>query len=238
MHYIAQYGFDVQGKEVGKVQTVLKKIANTLVSNLLNNGRYMLDACNCKTLTEGHLGAIYQIQHKVQVQKSQQKGGAHGGTVLPSEYFGGDSGRYVDMASLAGQSTELFADSSVLRPAMDIKMAGGGPQKTSMLTMTELKDIVKMYHEKNGTSFKINKNAITIIKLSLDLNMDMLMSHLSENKRGSTLTADSLKDVVKRAEFMHMNKLARLPQAIVKSTKSASSKSASSKGKRNVSSKI
>lgn len=238
MHYIAQYGFDVQGKEVGKVQTVLKKIANTLVSNLLNNGRYMLDACNCKTLTEGHLGAIYQIQHKVQVQKSQQKGGAHGGTVLPSEYFGGDSGRYVDMASLAGQSTELFADSSVLRPAMDIKMAGGGPKKTSMLTMTELKDIVKMYHEKNGTSFKINKNAITIIKLSLDLNMDMLMSHLSENKRGSTLTADSLKDVVKRAEFMHMNKLARLPQAIVKSTKSASSKSASSKGKRNVSSKI
>jgi len=111
-----------------------------------------------------------------------------------------------------------------------------------------LKDIVKMYHEKNGTSFKINKNAITLIKLSLDLNMDMLMSHLSENKRGSTLTADSLKDVVKRAEFMHMNKLARLPQAIVKSTKSASTKGASSKGasskgsitksKRHVSSKI
>ena len=113
------------------------RVVMILVYNILNNVMYVLAACKCKKVETSHLKAVSTIQSNIKKnnigyipkdKKSKvakpKKPMAGGAQVLPSEYFGVDSGRYYDIADVAKLETNMFADSALARSEMPLKFGG------------------------------------------------------------------------------------------------------------------
>jgi len=111
----------------------LTSIAKRLAFNMIDNARFISDACNCKTIRSSHFKAVDQLmrmtlsQHR-QVQGKGRKGlngmngkktGAQSGgaIVMPPEFFDANYGPspYYPEAILAPYQTQLFADPGLTR---------------------------------------------------------------------------------------------------------------------------
>jgi hypothetical protein len=193
---------------------VWKKMAVVLVNNILKNALYVLEACKCKTLTEGHLRAISLIQSNIVSQgiayipkKKQEARVLTGGVpVLPSEYFGVNSGRYVDIAHL-GPEVHLFSDTALARAPHPIKFAmtgGAALSKDTKIPLSALKAIVKAFQAENPLLSKISKDAMVMIHTSVQENVSDVLA-AAKQKYGDKVTAVNLEKLVKEdPKYVHM----------------------------------
>jgi hypothetical protein len=179
-------------------------IARGIVFNILDNVGFVLAACKCKTIMPSHLEAVAMIQNTIRKNNIgstpssrsskmvQQRGGAQ---VLPSEYFGVNSSSYHDISQVANLETHMFADAAIARPEMLIKMGGGA--RVGGVSLTMIKNAIRDYNEMKKTGIKVNKDALTMIKASTDINVAEI-----EAAVGKDASLQDVRDFVKRNKNM------------------------------------
>lgn len=192
------------------VQGLISEYCKNLIFNIVSNGYHVATSCKMKTITLGHLNLVSQIQLKSIGEYPKVKtGGGH--TVLPSEYFGIDSGTH----NSDGNCLDLFqADGgraglpSTFVPSLTGQggQTGGGNGQVNFISEADFKKYIKEAKAKNH-DIKISKDALDIIMLSIELNIDMLMKFVQ--KRGiKILTVEKLSTIVntKNRRFKHFSK--------------------------------
>jgi hypothetical protein len=93
-----------------------------MIYNILNNVRHISDSLKLTTIKKSHLEAVMKILNQKSISLKEQKGG-HAGTVLPSEYFGHDSGRYFDYSKVSPFEQSVYVD-NVARGAVEQQQGG------------------------------------------------------------------------------------------------------------------
>lgn len=203
-----------------------------LVFNILKNASYVVDACKCKTLSETHLKAVSIIQANIRQQKISyipasekrrrsasppskrgRQSGGHMGTVMPSEYYGIDSGAYKDIAEIQPNEVQLFADSAYARAEHPIKvldgpMFGGAGGNLDSSDEKHIKALVKAYvkeyvAQKGVTFTRVSKEAMATIVGSVRANVESLKA--ATLKKYGAVTGGNVKSVIQQGgDFIHM----------------------------------
>jgi hypothetical protein len=199
LNCIKKYGF-TQMDDDAFVRLVL--VIEVLVYNILNNVRHVSSHLNIKVISKKHLLMVADImkEYKRATSAGGQKGGAH---VLPSEYFGLDSGRYYatgDVALSSEQSIDATADFA--RPAM-VYQSAGALATVGIVCKDNLKYFVQHYLSSKHLSFRISSVANTLIIDSLNGNLALLLSACKKEAKGGKLTLRLLGSLVNKT-FPHM----------------------------------
>jgi hypothetical protein len=189
------------------VEGLISEYCKNLICNIVCNGYHVATSCKMKTITLGHLNLVSQIQLKSIGEYPKVKtGGGH--TVLPSEYFGIDSGTHnndgncMDLFQVDGGRAGI---PSTFVPSLT-GQSGGGNGQVNFISESDFKKYIKEAKAQNN-NIKISKDALDIIMLSIELNIDMLMKFVQ--KRGiKILTVDKLSTIVntKNRKFKHFTK--------------------------------
>lgn len=180
------------------VESILNKYSTKLIDNIISNAHQVAKACKVKTITLGHLNTVNRIQLKsigIYPNKEKQTGG-HAGTVMPSEFFGINSGLY---SLLDGNCYDMFYDlasdvsKSGIESTFPPNQAGGGVSNGLFINEKEFKEQLKK--SKDKYDIKISKEAVDLIRLSVELNFDMLIKFLQKRKI-KHLTAEKIQSNV------------------------------------------
>ena len=200
-----KYGF-TQMDDDAFVRLVL--VIEVLLYNILNNVRHVSSHLNVKVISKKHLLMVADIMNEYKKAASasfskQFKGGAH---VLPSEYFGIDSGHYYpagDVVLSSEQSVDATADFA--RQAMVYQTAGAATASASIVCKENLKYFVSQYLTAKHLTFRISSVANTVILDALNKNIALLLLACKQAKdtKGSKLTLKLLGSVVNKT-FPHM----------------------------------
>lgn len=179
-----------------------KAIARAVAINVIDNALFVMKACKCKTLMPAHLKAVSAIQQTIVKNKigslpSSLKASMKGGDpVMASEYYGVDSGRYFDISSVERLETHMFADSTLSRAEMPLKVGGAPLNTNDLVTLADMKAIVKSL--KNAP--RVNSEALEMIRLSALQHVKELM-----RKVGAKATLAKLRLYVnKTAKYAHL----------------------------------
>lgn len=205
-NYVKCFGFDtVDDKAL--VQLVM--MVETLVYNMLNNVFYITDALKVKTLKKQHFEAVLNIMKDVQMQSMRkQSGGSF--TVLPSEYFGVDSGRY--LADVSQHETNMFVD-NVTRPAINIQLPiqTAGSAKCMVPDKKFLTGFIQNFQKDTKTDFKVSTDVADILMASINNNLDELLGaaknvHKVKGLKKNALTMTLINATIKKSphQFGHL----------------------------------
>lgn len=158
-------------------------VVKTVVSNILGNTLYVLEATKCKTVHPSHLKAVAMIQNTIAKNKigalpsklkKQVKGGGH---VMSPEYYGSDSGRYFDISEVSKLETHMFADSSLSRAELSLK--SGGASVKNEVSASTVREAIREYNKSSNQCVKCSKEAFNMIHASVNENIKALNSSLS-----------------------------------------------------------
>lgn len=170
-----RYGFESVDDDAF-VRVVL--VMEVLVFNLLNNVKHMASSLNMKSIGKGHFMAVMKIMNEVTKQqatsttKQNKKLQSGGKIVMPSEYYGIDSGRYTaDTSAFNEQSA--FAD-GVSRAAIVQQSAGGA--NDCFIGKKQIKFLVDEYKREKKAEFSVSSSAYEIITTSLWKNLQVLLA--------------------------------------------------------------
>lgn len=218
--------------KVAAVEYAFAPQVKHLVFNILKNASAIVEACKCKTVTETHLKAVSLIQANIRDQKiayipasekralaATKKGksgthvGGHMGTVMPSEYYGIDSGAYKDIADIQPNEVQLFGDTAFARAEHPIKipegaMSGGRLSNLDTGDAKHIKALVKKYVkefiDQKGVVFtRVSKEALAVIITSVQANIDSLKA--ATLKKYGAVTGGNIKSVIQQGgDFIHM----------------------------------
>jgi hypothetical protein len=177
--YASKFGFaGVDDAASKQVNIIVKK----LVWNLLDNVSYIVGALKVKRVKKEHFeGVIALLQsHNIQL-------GGHAGTVLPSEYFGINSGRY--FANVLPYEGSAFA-AGVARAELPIKFPGafgGAAAKQDAFVNTKyIKSIAKQYNDETKSEMSVTTSAIDVMVTSICANLDKLFKASASSSRSKT----------------------------------------------------
>ena len=187
--YVKCFGFEsINDKALVQLYVIIE----TLVFNILDNLFFVVDVYKKPALTKKHLAAVMNLMR----QKTAQAGGSY--TVLPSEYFGVNSGRY--MADVSTLETNMNVP-TVTRPAMQMAMAKGGAAKKCMVADNTLVDaMVTKYKVAKKLEFTVGKEVVEMIMASVNINIDELMTAAkaaAQSKKKMDLTMTLLNATIK-----------------------------------------
>lgn len=187
MDFIKSFGFvDVDKAALLKLNGIIEVI----VFNLLNNVLYVADALKVKTIKKAHLNGVVKIlkmaneQCKSNNSSSNNNKKQQGGTVLPAEYFGFDSGRYFEDVDF--HNTAYVDDFS--RGALFVQEAGGRAKVVDhkvAVTVDEIKAIIEKFKVEMDASFKVASDIYPVIQQSVESNLTMLLLECSKNIKKS-----------------------------------------------------
>lgn len=201
-----------------EAKTALLKVVKKLVFNMIDNARYVSDACDCKVIKAGHFKAVDQLMRRFIAQamaakKPIAKAQRGGFTVLPSEYFAIDSGRYFPESVVRPFETHAFGDPSVTRAAQPISdgsmQTGGAGFNVKLVGNSLIKLIVDEYNKKRKlkSAVRVSSNAMPLILASVHQNIKDLLRHIAAASRGkpTKLTASLIrKTVTTHPQYSHM----------------------------------
>lgn len=195
MDFVKSFGFN---QVDNAAMLKLKIIAEVLVFNILNNVLHVTQALNVKTIKKGHFLGVLKI---LKDAANKCKGAQSGGTVMASEYYGIDSGRYFENVDFHNTS---YID-GLTRGPLYVQEAGAarasgaatGSKTTRaslhFLSMTDAKDIIGKYKIEKKLDFKVAKDVYDLIMNSVDANLKQLLASCSEK----TLTIKVLQKALK-----------------------------------------
>lgn len=188
--FVKQYGFVVyEDAALERLDTVV----HVVVGNTLKNLASVMQACNCKVADAKHFKLLLTVNKQLLARKSAaaQSGGA---VVLPSEYFGIDSGRYFNDVSA---NETVMSGSSVpeglARPELNVLHAGG---KMALLSPRYIAKHIRHH----APAFKMNAKAKTELMAVVVANLADVLKAV----RGKTLTLAAVKKVLSYKKFKHL----------------------------------
>ena len=199
MGYIRKYGF-TDADDDAFVRIVL--VLEVLVYNMLNNVSLVTSFMNVKTISQKHFDLVSNIINEYQKtqdkykmvapkkQKAQGPESQHhqqgGATVLPSEYFGYDSGRYFPEGSHALDmeqpvtSTDEFARTGLHMMTAGAKGKKAAPVQRLFISDVQVKFLVDSYKTDKSVNIRASKVATAIIIKALVMNLNLLLSHIKK----------------------------------------------------------
>lgn len=206
------YGMIVSSNDL---EELLLQYVKQLISNIIHNGYQVATACKVKTITIGHLTTVSSIQLKSigefpNADKHNKNNKQGGGLVHSSEYFGKDSGVY----DAEFKSYDMFSDLDGGYSMHGLKntggfIGGGMVANKSVSFFIDDKIFAKYVKEIRGTlgNIKISADAMDIIRLSVELNIDMLMRFLNK-KRFKSIDAEKVSKhvLMNKRRFAHFLK--------------------------------
>jgi hypothetical protein len=243
---IGSYGFvDVDKAALLKVNMIIE----ALVFNMLSNVLYVTTALKVKTIKKAHFGGVLKIlkecANKCQPGKKAMPSpksksparSAHatqtGGTVLPAEYFGFDSGRYFD--DVVSHDTAYLDDLSrgplfmqeagarVKRSGSSGSGSGSGNKanmkstgahfspEASFISAKQIKEIIEKYKIEMNADFKVAKDVYGIVEDSVTSNMITLLLTIAQSKGANqkVLTTTLLLGNLNKSQslFSHMTRV-------------------------------
>lgn len=181
------------------MEQLLESVAKQLAKNILENASYVMTACECKVLKPTHLKAVSMIQSGILKNKiyhipKEYKTQGGGAAVLPSEYFGINSGRYLDINDVSGSQINLYGDTTLTRVEHPI-IVGGGDSIVSSDTIEKIvKNIAKSH------KIRVSTEALQMIVSSVKLNLQ----DLAKSPSGKKATLSSVQKKLGKQEFVHM----------------------------------
>ena len=116
---IAKYKLQLAKEKTKDIHELLCKYMETLVFNIVSIASIITMLNNSNTIKKQTIKIVKTYINDKCNQKMTMKGGMN---VLPSEYFGYDSGRYSETNNIAGDILNVDFTSGVLRP----QIGGGG----------------------------------------------------------------------------------------------------------------
>jgi hypothetical protein len=207
--YLQSHGFN---EFDGRVKSTLIRIVKRLVSNMINNARYVADACNCKTIKASHFKAVDQLMRKmiIQAKPRASPGKQVGGkAVLPSEYFGINSGSYFTQEVVAPGETHAFSDPTLTRVGHNIfdGQIGGYPKLKTIVTSDMVDAVMAEYNNRRSakTPLALSKGANALVRMSIHQNLADILGHIMSTNRGSKLTGVMItKTTANHPQYEHM----------------------------------
>lgn len=201
INVVAKYGF-TSHEDVAIER--LDKVVHNIVGNTLENLSSVLYACNCKVADSRHFELMVNLNLKKQntqkpqkKQKKQQQSG--GGTVLPSEYFGDDSGRY--FADVSANEVIMSSDlpDGLARPALE--MSGGSDSSSHSIPAAYIVSHIR--HHK--PAFRMTNKAKMALTAVVATNLDAILKNArGKAKSQSLLSAKLLDRVLSLKKFRHL----------------------------------
>ncbi len=230
--YAASFGFKDGISNEAHIK--LSLIIELLISNLVKNALFITSALKRKTIKLEHLNAVLSIMAHATMGKSNlQKGGVSntditayfsklvldpaqilkplgmsgGRVVLPSEYFGIDSGRY--FGDVSRMESSAFAP-DLSRAGIDIKMPmmpmRGGSD--TLLSLTQIVEVVDIIKTKKKLQFRMGKGVPDVILVSILSNLSNLFKDCAKSNKGKKiLTVNMIYNVLKAncKKYAHMS---------------------------------
>jgi hypothetical protein len=204
MDFIKSFGFtDVDKPALIKLHSVIEVV----VFNMLNNVLYVVDALKVKTVKKGHFLGVLHLLKEAAKRCGEKKKGQAGGTVMASEFFGHDSGRF--FAEVDFHNTAYLDNLS--RGGLEVMQAGGsgagaGAKANAAVSLAELKEIVAAYKkETDRASLKLAADVYPLVQEAVSANLAGLL-RACKKAAGSgqgVLTAKLLVKCIK-GEFAHV----------------------------------
>lgn len=181
-------------------------IIKILVFNILNNVTYITQSLKVSIVKKEHFIAVLQIMKDYQNRKEflEMKGGF---TVLPSEYFGNESGSYYshDVVSAIENHPWTGLPFDLTRTELNASLVGGSAIKSCFVTIDCIKDLIAMYKESHLVDFKVSKDVFQIIHGSVMYNFDLLLKHCSKSKQKKLTNALIHKVLKANKSFLHLS---------------------------------
>lgn len=217
-------------------------IAKRLAFNMIDNARFISDACNCKTIKSSHFKAVDQLMRMTLAQHRQGRGrktGAQSGgaIIMPPEFFDATFGPspFVPEATLAPFQTQLFADPSLARaehaifeaPSYSLtsglmggqqSQAGGAGKNISyFIPISLLEEFVEEYNARKN-EVKVSKAALDIMRIAIVQSIVGLLRHIrSTGLATEKLSGSVIKTVVNtHAQYAHMRAKQQRKKAVKK----------------------
>ena len=123
-----------------------------------------------------------------------------GRIVLPSEYFGTDSGAYHSSVNSTNTTVDIVGVSRAALAAYGQEFSkGGGTPPSQLIISTEVvKEIVEKYKKSSGKTFRISEKVLSIIASSVQDNITTLISECRKNTKTSVLSKKVLFTTLKK----------------------------------------
>ena len=197
MPILNKHGFtDIEETAFVKIMLCIE----ILIYNLLNNVLYIVKSLKFKVIKKEHFMAVLQIMKDFENGKEVMKGGE---PVMPSEYYGNDSGRYFDADVVAALENLPWSDPGLTRTALN---ATWGGKNAAFITKDHIKTIVEKYQKTENESFKVARGVSDIMISCVLSNLDALFTACSVSKRKVLTMSNLYKTLVKNSKkFAHMS---------------------------------
>lgn len=149
----------------------LDMCCSVIVCNLIRNVMLVVQLMDCKKVQKKHFEKVAKI---IDAINGKPVGAQLGGLVLPSEYFGHDSGAY--FANV--ESHDVSYSSDVAREPLWYQQVGAG---LATATIT-LEDVKKLVASCNHAKIPVAKDALELIRDSLVSNLSKLLKKAYDKK--------------------------------------------------------
>lgn len=197
---LTQQGLSVSDEETDKY---IWLCTINLLKNILENCTRILEVCKKKTVTVGILYTVSKVQRKT-INLSHPKT-MNGGTTLPSEYFGVESGNYhesVDFTKSFG--IEDYAKSGI-ESTMDMveqtNIVGGDAYHPDLyVNKDELVEIMKKM--KKDLGIRTTKDADDMIFVSIDVNLHALFKEYKRKFKSKVIKIKNLKSLIEKNKLL------------------------------------
>lgn len=206
--FIQKFGFeDADSSAIIKLTAIIE----TVLFNTLNNVLLVTKALKVKTIKKAHfLGVLYILNNSLNryTNNNNNNNSKSGGTVLPAEYFGDDSGRY--FANVDFHNTAYLDDLS--RGALHVQEAGARSKNSSVkektfISKADIVEIIAKYKHENSSTldFKVSKDAYEMIQEIVTSNMTKLLKECKNNSN-KNLTGSVINKSIKNSGvlFSHL----------------------------------
>lgn len=203
LKYVKTFGFE-SIEDDAFMRTVM--ILEVMVYNLLNNVNDLHPLNKEKSITKKDFEEVMTKLKESRVGKSKTPksvmSGGHAGTVLPSEYFGTDSGRYFDMSVVKPLEQSAFAD-GVARAAIQYQQ-GGCPECSEFIGKKQLKFLIDEFKTSKGLQFTVSSGAYDVMLMCLRNNLRLLFQTYRKHSKAKKVTLKML-GVIRTKHFPHMD---------------------------------
>lgn len=200
LKYVKTFGFD-SVEDDAFMRTVM--ILEVMVYNLLNNVHDLHPLNKDKAITKKDFEEVMSKLKEGRVVKAKAvMSGGHAGTVLPSEYFGTDSGRYFDISVVKPLEQSAFAD-GVARAAIQYQQ-GGCPECSEFIGKKQLKFLIDEFKTTKGLQFSVSSGAYTVMLTCLRNNLRLLFHTYRKHSKAKKVTLKML-GVIRTKYFPHMD---------------------------------
>lgn len=202
---VAHYGIKT-GTDDARVYHAIDQFVHRVVKNVIENLRIVLEVSKQKLVTPKHFHVLLELSHmslafpgkEIAAHMRSQKGGD---PVLPSEYFGRNSGRYSTSVppfqTSAAELTEGIARAGMMDTFGSVLMEGGSTPGTIPKKVVDdmLKDL--------KVEFRLSKEAKLLLNETLRQNVEHFLTDL---KKASTFQKAGIASMATVKKVLHYHK--------------------------------